>query len=40
MYNIQSLKLGNEHYDNYKIDTDGNVYKVYKSLIKVLMAII
>ena len=31
MYNIQSLKLGNEHYDNYKIDTDGNVYKVYKS---------
>ena len=31
MYQRQSLVLENQLYDNYEIDTDGNIYKKYKS---------
>ena len=31
MYQRQSLVLENQLYDNYEIDTDGHVYKKYKS---------
>lgn len=31
MYQIQPLVLENAQYDNYEIDTNGNVYKRYKS---------
>lgn len=31
VYNIQPLIFENEQYDNYEIDTNGNVFKKYKS---------
>ena len=31
VYNIQRLIFESEQYDNYEIDTDGNVFKRYKS---------
>lgn len=31
MYNIQPLVVEDKQYDNYEIDTDGHVYRKYKS---------